>query len=156
MSAAADWQLEFIGRVGSIADATGLPPSYIQVFAWLVVCDPPHQSVDDIRAALGLSTGAISGATATLSRVGLVERVILPSQRRKYYRFRPGGWERMLRLRIDATAHMRVIAEEALVHAPEPPERLAEMRDIYAWFEEHVRPARRVAMDAAMAVTASR
>jgi DNA-binding transcriptional regulator GbsR (MarR family) len=134
----ADWQIEFIERVGSLTDVSGLPPSHVQVFAWLVVCDPAHQSVDDIRRALGLSVGAISMATTTLTSMGLVERIARPGERRLYYRFMPGGWERMLRARLEGASRMRAIADDALSRAPHPPARLAEMRDMYAWFEAHM------------------
>ncbi|MHB8465016.1 MAG: GbsR/MarR family transcriptional regulator [Acidimicrobiales bacterium] len=134
----ARWQLEFIERVGALADVSGLPPSHVQVFAWLVVSDPPHQSSSDIRAALGLSAGAVSMATTALVRMGLVERMTQVGRRRVSYRFRPGGWERMLRVRLEAASQMRAIAEDALAHAPHPPAVLAEMRDMYGWFEDRL------------------
>jgi DNA-binding transcriptional regulator GbsR (MarR family) len=137
-SSPAPWQRTFIESIGAFGETTGLPPSYLQVFAWLVVCDPPEQSVDQVRSALGLSSGAVSMAAATLIRAGLVERVSLPGDRRHFYRFRPGGWARMLELRIEATRQIRVLAEETLARAPDAPDRLAEMRAVYAWFEEHM------------------
>jgi DNA-binding MarR family transcriptional regulator len=137
-NAAADWQLEFIERVGRIADVSQLPPSFGRVFAWLVVCDPPYQSVDQMREVLGLSAGTISMATATLVRMGLVERFTQPGRRRLSYRLQPGGWEKLMRLRIDAAAQMRQVAEHAIAGAPNPPGRLAEMRDVYAWFEQNI------------------
>jgi DNA-binding transcriptional regulator GbsR (MarR family) len=135
---AAEWQREFMEQVGAVADVSGMPPSFVQVFAWLVVCEPPYQSVDQMSDVLGLSAGAISMATATLIRMGLVERFTQPGQRRLYYRFRAGGWERMLRSRLEATAHMRQLAERALASAPEPTKRLAEMRELYAWFDDNM------------------
>jgi DNA-binding transcriptional regulator GbsR (MarR family) len=133
-----DWQEEFLQRVAAWADVSGLPPSYIQVFAWLVVCEPPEQSVDELRDALGLSAGAISMATAALSRMGVVERIAQPGIRRRYYRFHARGWERVLRLRLEAVAHIRAAAEHALASAPRPQDRLSGMRDVYASFEEQI------------------
>ena len=106
----AGWQLEFVERVGALADLSGLPPSHVQVFAWLVVCDPPHQSAGQLRETLKLSAGAISMATATLVRMGVVERIAQAGERRAYYRFHPGGWERLMRSRLLATSQMRAIA----------------------------------------------
>ena len=125
-------------RAGALADVSGLPPSYIQVFAWLVVCDPPHQSVEELRETLGLSAGAISMATAALTRMGVVERVVQPGRRRLFYRLHPGAWERVLRLRLEALTQARAAAEEALTQAPEPQPRLTGMRDMYAWFESRI------------------
>ena len=105
------------------------------VFAGLVVCDPPHQSAGQLRETLKLSAGAISMATATLVRMGVVERIAQAGERRAYYRFHPGGWERLMRSRLLATSQMRAIAEQALAGAPRPPERLAEMHEFYSWLE---------------------
>jgi DNA-binding transcriptional regulator GbsR (MarR family) len=132
----AEWQLEFLEQTGAMADIVGLPPSVIRVFAWLVVCEPSEQSVEDMRGALRLSAGAISAATTILGRMGVCERITMPGERRLYYRMRPGGWERLMRLRLDATAQMRAIADKAIVAAPSPQARLTEMRDLYAWFEQ--------------------
>ncbi len=133
----ADWRLEFVERsTALLADTVGLPPSHIRVLAWLIVCEPPQQSVEEIRAALGLSRGAISMATSTLARMGAIERVALPRTRRLAYRIGPGIWERLMRLRLEAMSRMRSVTEEALLHAPPREPRLEEMRDIYAWFEK--------------------
>jgi hypothetical protein len=77
-------------------------------------------------------------ATTSLISTGLVERLVRPGERRQYFRFRTGGWERMLRARLEAAARMRSIADDALARAPHPPTRLAEMRDMYAWFEDNM------------------
>jgi DNA-binding transcriptional regulator GbsR (MarR family) len=133
-----DWQLEFIDRVGAWADVSGLPPSHVRVFAWLLVCDPPEQSVDDLRRALGLSAGAVSMATAALVRTGLIERLARPGGRRLFFRFDPAGWHRMLRLRLEATSQIRVAAEDALGHVDGSQPRLTGMRDLYAYFERSI------------------
>lgn len=135
----AAWQRDFLERAGALVELTGLPPSNIAVFAWLIVCEPPEQSVADLRAALGLSAGAVSTATTTLARMGLVERVTRPGERRLSYRLRPGGWDELLRARLDAAARMRAITDVALADAPGPRPRLQELHDLYAWFEDRIR-----------------
>jgi len=131
----ARWQHEFVGRMSALGDTTGLPPSFTPVLAWLVVCDPPQQSVEQLRAALGLSAGAISAATATLMRLGLVERVSQAGQRRLTYRLRPRAWERLLRMRLEATREICATADAALAHVPGRHDRLREMRDVLGYFE---------------------
>ncbi len=49
----ADWQVEFMERVTALSEVSGLPPSHVRVFAWMIVCDPPEQSVDDLRERSG-------------------------------------------------------------------------------------------------------
>jgi DNA-binding transcriptional regulator GbsR (MarR family) len=138
MTTADRWQLDFIESISGVAETFGLPPSFVQVFGWLIVCDPETQSAEQIRAALGLSSGAVSMATTALVRSGLAERVSLPGRRRQHWRLRTGGWERILRAKIDAAGEIREIAEKALARAPDPPARLGEMRDVYAWAERNM------------------
>lgn len=133
-----EWQLEFMDRVGAWSDVSGLPPSYLRMMAWLIVCDPPAQSVDDLRDALGLSAGAISMAAGALGRMGIVRRVTIPGQRRVFYRWHGNGWERVLRLRLEATSQIRAAADDALAHTRDPEARLGRMRDMYIWFEASI------------------
>ena len=129
------WQHEFVERMGALGDTTGLPPSFTQVFAWLIVCEPPHQTVEQLRAQLGLSAGSISSATTTLIRLGLVERLGQAGQRRLAYRLRPRAWERLLQMRLDATRQIVATADGALAQVPGPHARLREMRAVLAHFE---------------------
>ena len=132
------WQLEFVERFATLSDVSGLPPSHLRVFAWLIVAEPPEQSVDDLRQVLGLSAGAISMATSTLARMGVVRKLSRPSQRRVLFRFDPDGWGRVLQLRLQATAYARSLAEEAMAAAGRQPERLVQMRDMYGFFERQI------------------
>jgi DNA-binding MarR family transcriptional regulator len=134
----AGWQREFIDRIGASADVSGLPPSHIRVLAWLLVCEPPEQSVEDLRSTLGLSAGAVSMATTTLARMGFVERVTSAGDRRARYRFPPEAFERVIELRLTATTRARAAAEAALENAPRPSRRLEGLRDMYAFFEEGI------------------
>jgi DNA-binding MarR family transcriptional regulator len=134
----ANWQTEFVERSSALTDLTGLPPSVVKVFSWLVVCEPPQQSAEQLRDTLGLSAAAISTATTTLIGVGLVERVTPPGERRVSYRIHPRGWERLMRFRLEATTQVRTIFEDALAAAPGPQPRLAGLHAMYAWFENQI------------------
>jgi DNA-binding transcriptional regulator GbsR (MarR family) len=133
--AIADWQIEFLARSSALGDFTGLAPSVVRVLSWLVVCEPPEQSSDQLRAALGLSPAAISTATTALTTMGLVERVTPPGQRRRLYRIHPRGWERLMRFRLEATSQVRAIVADALAAAPAPQPRLTGLHDMYASIE---------------------
>ncbi len=133
----AEWQLDFMERVAAFADVTGLPPSHVRMLAWLVVCEPQEQSSADLRGALGLSAGAVSMATSTLERMGLIERFTRPGDRGLFYRFSSRSMERMLRLRLEATSRMVAALEDAIAHAPAQA-RLTEMHDMYDFFERSI------------------
>ncbi|HUO48867.1 MAG TPA: MarR family transcriptional regulator, partial [Acidimicrobiales bacterium] len=87
-----DWRTSFIERFGVVGDDIGLPRSMTRLLAWLVVCDPPHQSAAQIRQGLQLSAGSVSTGMNSLVRAGLAERVAFPADRRTYYRLRAAGW----------------------------------------------------------------
>jgi DNA-binding transcriptional ArsR family regulator len=70
--------------------------------AWLLLCEPPVQSLTQIAEALGVSKTAVSTTARSLLQAGLVERVSEPGRRGDYYRYAPGHMDSVLRLdRID-------------------------------------------------------
>ena len=66
-----DAERSFVERWSRILAAEGLPPVAGRLWAWLLVCEPREQSVDDIAEAIGASRGAISGAVRWLEPSGL-------------------------------------------------------------------------------------
>lgn len=135
---AEDWQLEFVDRLGSFAEVTGVAPSVLRILGWLMVCEPEDQSIDDVRAVLGLSAGAVSMGLNTLMHLGYVERRARPGERRRYYRLHPDAWERASRIRFASLAQGRAAVERALAHAAGPNPRLEGMRDLYVFFERSI------------------
>jgi DNA-binding transcriptional regulator GbsR (MarR family) len=132
-----DWRESFVEELGVLAGDVGLPRAVARVLAWMVVCKPAEQSANDIRAALTLSVGAVSAATRMLVATQLLERTARPGDRRIYYRQRPGGWEGALEARLRASIQLREVTDRAL-HAANgrADDRLREMREVYAWFED--------------------
>jgi DNA-binding transcriptional regulator GbsR (MarR family) len=77
---------QFIERWSAILAQEGLPPVAGRLWAWLLVCDPPDQTVEQIADAIGASRGAISGAVRMLEPSGLVVRTKRRGDRREYWR----------------------------------------------------------------------
>jgi DNA-binding transcriptional regulator GbsR (MarR family) len=117
----------------------GLPRMAGRALGWLMICDPPHQSADELAEALQASRGSISSATTMLVQASLAERYALPGDRRLYYRMRGDAWTRSMRAREAAMAEMRKLAEQGLdALADRPPqvrERLEDMRGLIAYLE---------------------
>ena len=57
-----------------------------RVAAWLLLSDPPVQSLTEIAGALGVSKAAVSTTVRSLLQAGHVERVSEPGRRGDYYR----------------------------------------------------------------------
>lgn len=66
--------------------------------AWLLLADPPVQSLTDIAQALGVSKAAVSTAARSLLQVQMVERVSEPGRRGDSYRSLPGKLDAVLQL----------------------------------------------------------
>ena len=69
-----------------------------RVLAWLLLADPPEQSLTEIADGLGVSKAAVSTAARSLLQSRAVERVSEPGQRGDFYRTIPGKLEDVLRI----------------------------------------------------------
>lgn len=76
-----------------------------RVSGYLLMCDPPVQSLTRIAEALGVSKAAVSGAVRSLLQLGVVERVSEPGRRGDSYRALPGQMDTMLGLDHVRTLH---------------------------------------------------
>ena len=89
MSDMRDEEQQFVERWSAILAQEGLPPVAGRLWAWLLVCEPPDQTVEDIAHAIGASRGAISGAVRMLEPSGLILRTKRRGDRREYWRTSP-------------------------------------------------------------------
>ena len=64
------WRERFVEDLGLLALDLGTPRANVRVLGWMVVCDPPEQSAQDIQAGLKLSAGSVSAATRMLTGLG--------------------------------------------------------------------------------------
>ena len=67
----------------------GLPRMAGRILAWLLICDPPEQSMPDLVEVLQASKSSVSTMTRHLIQFGMIERVSLPGERRDFYRAMP-------------------------------------------------------------------
>ena len=129
----------FIEEIGLFFEQRGVPRMAGRILGYLLICDPPQQSMDELATALQASKGSISTMTRLLIQLGLVERVGLPGHRRDYFRLKTGAWTQALRAGISFLSTFRELAERGLRlvddQPPEQRQRLQEMRDLYAFFE---------------------
>jgi DNA-binding transcriptional regulator GbsR (MarR family) len=91
-----DEEITFADHLGRFyARRFGFPPMVGRVLGYLLVCDPPDQSIAELSDALLASRSAITGALSVLERISAIQRS------------RAAG-ERMDRVRVDfAAAQLR-------------------------------------------------
>jgi DNA-binding transcriptional regulator GbsR (MarR family) len=92
-------EAEFVDRVGLFTEQLGGPRTMGRIWGWLMICDPPHQSLTELAAALEVSKASVSTVIRQMQEGGLVER--LPSSARRHqYRLRPGGFTQVMRVQL--------------------------------------------------------
>jgi DNA-binding transcriptional regulator GbsR (MarR family) len=132
----------YVDETGLLLENAGLPRIAGQVLGWLQVCDPETQSLADIATALGVSRASASTSTRLLEQVGLLERTILPGDRRDYYRISRDAWHRFMQTRIDTMRRLRQNADHGLrvleAESPDRRRRLERMRRLYAFLEREM------------------
>ena len=131
---------DYADEIGLFFEDNGLPRMSGRILGWLLVCEPAHQSADELAAALQASRSSISMAMQLLQRSGAVERYPMPGSRRTYYRLTPGFWLREAEEKAAMAAKWRKLAERGLDILSDGHDdsrrRLQEMHDMYAFFEE--------------------
>ena len=133
--------MRFSEDLSLIFEAWGLPPMAGRVWAALLVTDQPHLSASDLQEQIGASAGSISTAVAGLTRLGIIDRVWVPGDRRSYYVAAMDALDRLVERRTKAISQMVVLTEQgidAFSDVEPAKERLEELRGFYAWFEREL------------------
>lgn len=135
-------RLHFVEDVGLVMEHLGLPRMAGRILGWLLICDPPYQSLGAIAGALQASKGSISTMTRLLIDLELVDRISLPGERRDYYQLDTRAWPQVLQARLAMVTEVRELADhglDLLAAEPEPvTRRLRSVRNMYAWFEREL------------------
>jgi hypothetical protein len=96
-----DTQLrEWAEQLSMLLERDGLPRMAGRIFGWLLVCDPPQQSMEDLAGAVQGSKASMSTMTRLLAQAGLIEKVRPPGARRDAFRIGPGQWQQLWRGRL--------------------------------------------------------
>jgi DNA-binding transcriptional regulator GbsR (MarR family) len=136
---------EFVGEAGIVFERSGLPRMAGRLLGRLLICDPPHQSTEQLCEALQVSKGSISTMTRHLIQIGLIERFGIPGIRHDYFRLKPDAWKNLIErgfseqvkaCRKVAEHGSKVVAEEAC----DKRKWLEEMRDFYVFLEQELPP----------------
>ena len=133
---------QFIEDMGILYEEMGLPRMAGRIIGWLLMCEPPHQSAEELARIVEASKGSISSMTRLLIQMGMVERIGLPGKRDIYYRIKPGFWSELMKTHLDRLTGLRKLVEHGLDlidgKAPSASHRLQEMRDFCVFWEKEI------------------
>lgn len=105
---------EKVEHIGVFFERSGFAPVTGRVFAYLLVCDPPHKDFFAIQAFLQASKSAVSNALTTLASEGLVDYITFSGNRRRYFRINTTGWLANLKIKLRRVTVLGDLLEEVL------------------------------------------
>lgn len=131
---------EYVESFGLYWEQAGLPRMAGRILSWLLICDPPHQTMHQLTEALQASKSSISTGTRMLIQMGIIERLSIPGQRRDHYRVVPDSWSHIMEEKAKKQfTELRRLSERGLAlldgASPARRQRLEEMRDYYVFME---------------------
>lgn len=137
-----DDAMPFVEKLGFHTEIQGHPRMAGRVMGWLLVCEPPWQSVAELAVALQSSRSAVNAVVNRMVEFGMFERVAIPGERTTYYRINSDGGELLFENMVANLRTMRELTEaglEALAwRAPEANQRLEDLRAMHAFMEEQM------------------
>ncbi len=135
-------EAQFVEEAGVTYAQLGLPRMAGRIVGWMLICDPPRQSLVDLADVLQASKASISTMTRVLIQLDVLRRVTVPGDRRDYVIMPPPHMPDVMRSQLAKLRQLRELADhglEALRKAPEARrERLRELRAMYAFLEREM------------------
>lgn len=135
-------KMQYVEDMALVVGQGGRPRMSGRIMAWLLICDPPHQSMTELADVLGASKGSISQSTQLLIQAGVVERIGLPGKRGDYFRIKPDALAELVKVGMPAITVRRQMAERGLKllesEDPKLKERLQEFLDVYVFLEKEL------------------
>ncbi|MBF6259112.1 transcriptional regulator [Nocardia farcinica] len=125
-------QERFVNTMGDTMAMWNLPRATGRMYGFLLLKGSPSSS-DDLRAALGLSSGAVSTATRELVSWGLARMIPQPGSRRLFVEA-AGGFEQLLAASIErARTFIRALQDaEEITETAQAAARLRDVTDLFA------------------------
>ncbi len=127
---------QFIEQAADVMEEDGLPHMSGRVIGALLLCVPPYLSLDELAEEVQASKGAISMATRLMLRLGFIERISLPGERRHYYQLRSNFLEDVMSERTEHVLRHRQLFEAGMqLLRDEPMEAKSRLIELQAYLD---------------------
>lgn len=128
----------FVEECALTMETMGLPRMGGRVLGWLLICDPPHQTQQQLAEVIQASKASISTMLRLLEQLGMVRRMTLPGDRREYVTVPDGGITQMVIRKMQGHQTMLELVRSGLSAiagtSSERQQRLREMLDFHEYF----------------------
>jgi DNA-binding transcriptional regulator GbsR (MarR family) len=134
----------FVEKMGLLFETDGLPRIAGRMLGRLLLSED-SMSLDDLADGLRVSKASVSTNGRLLERMGALERVSRPGDRRDYYRVAAGLPGRILEMRLERVVRLRTMVGQVLGElgsaAPSVRERLEELEAFHRQVEADLEAA---------------
>jgi DNA-binding transcriptional regulator GbsR (MarR family) len=133
----------FIDDMGLHFEASGGTRMMGRLLGWLLICDPPHQSSQQLIDRLQTTSGTISTNTRTLMMMGLLEKVHVSGERANYFQIAEDAWQRVIGEHMRHMQAVQELAAQGMEQLGETHDlaRLRGLHHVYGRFLEHMQHA---------------
>ncbi|NUT32600.1 MAG: MarR family transcriptional regulator [Hamadaea sp.] len=131
-------------EVGTALAQMGVTPAFGKLLGWLLICDPPGQTLAQLGDALGLSKGSVSTGMRMLEKIGMVRRVPTAGRGHAYQLADDAlikssdAAASYAAMRALTESGLRLLADKGIAEDGERARRLRITRDFYAFVEREV------------------
>lgn len=113
-----------------------------KIFAYLLICNPPEQTQQQITKSLKIALGSASTMIRMLAQAKIIEEFTKPNIRPKFYRVKSGGWEKHFLTTLQNLSTVRNLLGEGRSLLKNKSSRLTkridELDNLYAFFEREL------------------
>lgn len=125
----------FIENFGLFFEQIGVNRTAGRIVGWLMISDPPHQTLDEITAGLQMAKSTVSTSARLLTEFGLLDRISLPGIRADYYKLSEDFNATALERGLQQIIGFRAMAEQGLALLEgQPEERRARLQELYSLY----------------------
>jgi hypothetical protein len=129
----------FLDDIGLHFESMGAPKMMGRMLALLMVCDPPHQSSQQIMERLGCTSGTVSTNSRLLMMHGMVSKVEVPGARASHFRLSENAFAEAMKLFLKDSLGMKAAADAYVASkGDDTPPVIAELAEFSTFLEERL------------------
>lgn len=136
---------DFIENFGLFLEKHNMFPRIAgKIYGYLLVCDPPHQSANELIDRLHITKSSVFSMLRLLLKLKLIEVVSVPGERSLHYKVKERGWENIFLENLQALSAGRTLLGKGLSLLENRDDklqnRIQELNELYAFFEKEMPP----------------